>query len=224
MGARIARVRACLFRDARHNLVQHKTAKVLAESLGISRLRRGINRISGLLGIVLGVCSRRRRGGMMEQMNKMEDLALCFCLNDLCKTQACNCCMLKSEFNNPWIVKFFECRDCDTCLLVTCVPGGLFCAQGRAVGRALDKNCIRFYYCAVLCLTFGTAFNRSLIRRKLKLEGNCLTDCCIHLFCVMCAVCQEAQEVKCRTVTEPSANPLLSIHGDPSPPKTPQPT
>lgn len=142
----------------------------------------------------------------------MEELALCFCLNDFCKTQTCQCCIIKSEFSTPWDAQFFDCKDCDTCLLVACIPGGLQCAQGRAVGKALNKSCLQFYCCAILCLTFGAGINRSLIRRKYRLEGICLTDCCIHLFCAMCAVCQEVQEVKYRlTLEESKATALQTI-------------
>jgi hypothetical protein len=51
--------------------------------------------------------------------------------------------------------------------------------------------------------------NRALIRRKYELEGSKVEDCCVHLWCIGCAVCQEVQEVNVRT--SQLDNPLKTL-------------
>jgi Cys-rich protein (TIGR01571 family) len=47
---------------------------------------------------------------------------------------------------------------------------------------------------AVLIIVLGT-YIRGRLREKGHISGNCLTDCCAHLWCSPCAITQEARQI-----------------------------
>ena len=61
-----------------------------------------------------------------------------------------------------------------------------------------------FCSCAASCLSYSS---RMSVRQAYNLKAQPCGDCCVHCFCLTCALCQEARELKLRGATP--TNPLL---------------
>ena len=61
-----------------------------------------------------------------------------------------------------------------------------------------------FCSCAASCLSYSS---RMSVRKAYNLKAQPCGDCCVHCFCLTCALCQEARELKLRGATP--TNPLL---------------
>ena len=71
-------------------------------------------------------------------------------------------------------------------------------------------DCCAFFWihlfcsCAASCLSYNS---RTEVRKAYNLKEQPCGDCCVHFWCVKCALCQEARELKLRGATP--TNPLL---------------
>lgn len=53
-----------------------------------------------------------------------------------------------------------------------------------------------------MCFIPGTV-TRGRVRAKYALDGSCAADCATYFFCALCAVCQEAREIRARGTVRP---------------------
>lgn len=99
--------------------------------------------------------------------------------------------------SKPWTKKPFDCcKNPPMCFMPSCVPCGYQLVQACTVGVVYKETgcgtaCWRAFCCSVCLCSFGGAYNRTKIRHKLELKGNCFVDLLFHLFCPCCAVVQE---------------------------------
>ena len=88
--------------------------------------------------------------------------------------------------------------DIPVCLFAWCVPGGVCCMQASAVDKATQQGAV-VPYLLICCLnSIGAAINRGKIRQVYGIQGSCINDCCIWMWCAPCAACQEYRETKRR--------------------------
>ncbi|XP_074283568.1 protein PLANT CADMIUM RESISTANCE 2-like [Silene latifolia] len=88
---------------------------------------------------------------------------------------------------------------CITCFC-PCITFGEF---SEIVDRGASSCPINGLVYAMLLAVFGCAcmysfFYRVRMRQQYNLKGSRCGDCCIHLWCEMCALCQEHRELKLR--------------------------
>jgi Cys-rich protein (TIGR01571 family) len=77
--------------------------------------------------------------------------------------------------------------------LFSCV-GGPCCVQGKVLSEYSDKGCVYHCILSCCCLCVGASINRQILRKKLGTDKPFIIDCCLHLFCGVCAVNQEFLE------------------------------
>ncbi|XP_077989897.1 uncharacterized protein LOC144444357 [Glandiceps talaboti] len=94
-----------------------------------------------------------------------------------------------------WSHGLFGCfGDCGLCICTYFCP----CVTAGRNAAAVGKSCC----CHALCTFFPIlgmicqAGVRGAIRRERDIMGTPCGDCCVHCFCVCCALMQEAQELK----------------------------
>jgi Cys-rich protein (TIGR01571 family) len=97
----------------------------------------------------------------------------------------------KQTFDEP----LFGCFDeWTSCLIVTCVPCGGPIIHGLAVDKAQSKGVVIPVILSACLGPIGAAINRAQVRNAYGVEGNFVGDCCTHLWCGPCAVCQEYRQ------------------------------
>lgn len=99
-----------------------------------------------------------------------------------------------------------------TCLYVMCVPLGYACTQGYAVAGAAAQGgdlakveCCGPCLCAAYLCCIGATINRTKIRKGLGYDLKLCLDVVTNIFCMPCAVCQEAREVASEAVKKGGA-------------------
>mmetsp|Transcript_10880 Transcript_10880/g.27469 ORF Transcript_10880/g.27469 Transcript_10880/m.27469 type:complete len:157 (+) Transcript_10880:226-696(+) len=103
------------------------------------------------------------------------------------------------------------CSDCESCCIGYWVPSVLYGQNKEKIeglGKFMPDCCAYFWLhlfcpCAVSCLSYQSRKN---IRTPFNLEAKPCGDCCTHFWCMRCALCQEARELKFRNATP--ARPL----------------
>lgn len=103
------------------------------------------------------------------------------------------------QMKSEWSTGLFSCTDncCLCCFSCWCSP----CQYGINVEAFNNQNCIAYsflYYCAE---NFGVSsclggMSRMELRKRSGIDGNGLSDCCIHFFCVPCALTQEKLHIE----------------------------
>lgn len=101
------------------------------------------------------------------------------------------------------------CDDCESCFLVTVLPCIAFSENRRMLhgGDLQTRVDPCFVYCIIAYLTSGLGCclyaysTRTDIRTKYNLKEDPCNDCCVHLLCHCCAMCQEYRELKNRPLT-----------------------
>merc|ERR1712060_480719 len=122
------------------------------------------------------------------------------------------------------------CADCESCCITYFIPSityGRNKERIEGVGNFMPDCCAFFWFhafcfCFVSCLSYQS---RTSIRQAYNLKAEPCDDCCTHFWCLACALCQEARELKLRGATQ--ANPALSHVQTVAPPlqtMMPQPT
>merc|ERR1712070_107701 len=94
---------------------------------------------------------------------------------------------------NTWNAGFCQyCCDCSICCAVFCCP----CCGG------CGAMCCAYVLLSMLHLEFviGCCV-RGNIRKKYGIPGNAFMDCCLHLWCPLCATCQDYKEIELRNAT-----------------------
>lgn len=109
------------------------------------------------------------------------------------------------KMDQPWSTGCCDCfDDCGICFTTCCVPcityGQIAQAHrgGDFVGPCLVYTTL---LCCIGCTCCVTGGMRTDIRRKYGLKEDPMSDCLIHWpCCEVCALCQEARELKHRGV------------------------
>lgn len=107
-----------------------------------------------------------------------------------------------SSLNNAsWSAGLFDCRDDpDTCRLTLWCPCVTFGRITEIVDRGTSScllHAVGYLLCAwVPCL--GGCMYRYELRKQYGIKGRLVDDCCVHIFCEACALCQEYHELKSR--------------------------
>jgi Cys-rich protein (TIGR01571 family) len=133
-----------------------------------------------------------------------------------CGLLTCFCNMSSSEFSGKWAHGLFSCCFSPCVCLSQLLPGGYCVVSGLAAGKAREESCVGWYFCPLLLLCYGGAYNRDLIRERLQLEGNCGLYVCIHMWCGPCAVCQEYNTVQGIQTEKLSTAQALLPNSEPS--------
>ena len=105
------------------------------------------------------------------------------------------------------------CADCESCCITYFIPSityGRNKERIEGVGNFMPDCCAFFWFhafckCFTSCLSYQS---RTSIRQAYNLKDEPCGDCCTHFWCLACALCQEARELKLRGATQ--ANPALS--------------
>jgi len=97
----------------------------------------------------------------------------------------------KVTFDEPLCGCF---SDWTSCLIVTFVPFGDSIGQAMAVDNARSQGLIVPCLLSSFLLCIGGAINRAKVREAYEIQGNFCGDCCIHLWCRPCAICQEYRQ------------------------------
>lgn len=99
------------------------------------------------------------------------------------------------------------CKDCDVCCKTCWCPCFTYkeIRDGLHGGYSQDSCDPALLYLLVCCFTGWQCIlgmrNRSEIRRKYGLQQSCCGDYCVHCCCHLCALCQEARELRSRPLT-----------------------
>ncbi|WZN63026.1 hypothetical protein HKI87_06g45710 [Chloropicon roscoffensis] len=104
------------------------------------------------------------------------------------------------------------CDDCEVCCIGYFIPSILYGKNKERIegpGNFWPDCCAfalihYFCSCAASCLSYSS---RMSVRKAYNLKAQPCGDCCVHCFCLTCALCQEARELKLRGATP--TNPLL---------------
>ncbi len=92
---------------------------------------------------------------------------------------------------------------CDCCLEPGMCLTGTLCPcilYGKNVENLTNKSCcLNACCCCILpCSVFLRTPYRRMIRNKWKLDSDPCNDCCVSLWCPLCALCQETREIRYR--------------------------
>ncbi|CAF1395598.1 unnamed protein product [Rotaria sp. Silwood1] len=104
-----------------------------------------------------------------------------------------------------WNSGLFDCfNDCGICLYGYCCTPCLFGENAERIdGSSCCGSCCLWYLLSgfSLCCLIHMSKRRAL-RNRFSLEEDC-NDCLATTFCAPCAICQEARELKYRSVASP---------------------
>ncbi|CAN1181397.1 Protein PLANT CADMIUM RESISTANCE 2 [Linum perenne] len=102
----------------------------------------------------------------------------------------------------PWSTGLCDCLDdCSSCCLTIWCPCITFGRIAEIVDRGSTPCLLNGALYALMLWMFGCAcllscVYRSKLRGQWSLEQKPLPDCCVHLFCETCALCQEYRELQ----------------------------
>jgi len=118
--------------------------------------------------------------------------------------------------SKDWTNKPLDCcKNPVMCMIPCCIPlCGFQLIQACALGVAFkdtsfQTNFSKAYYCAIFFCSFGSAYNRTKLRHKLDLKGNCFKDLMFHLCCPCAASVQEWRQTL-ETTLNNDTNALLT--------------
>ena len=99
------------------------------------------------------------------------------------------------RITRQWAHGLCGCFDnCGICIIAFCLP----CITFGQTAEGLGKSCC-CYGCLYLCWPIGwclEANQRREIRNVRGIPGGCITDMCLTLWCPLCTLVQEMQEVE----------------------------
>jgi Cys-rich protein (TIGR01571 family) len=97
---------------------------------------------------------------------------------------------MSGEFQHGLFGCFDNCSVCIITYLVPCYTAG---KVAEKVGESFLLHCLLTFVpiADIICRTIV----RGKVRQQRNIEGSQISDCCLHLFCAPCALCQEAQEI-----------------------------
>jgi len=85
-------------------------------------------------------------------------------------------------------------NDCGLCIITYLVP----CVTAGQTAEKVGKSCF-LYGCLSTLGPIGVYFNakvRGLVRESKGIDGGFGGDCLVHMFCPLCALVQDAAEMK----------------------------
>ncbi|XP_023002047.1 cell number regulator 2-like isoform X2 [Cucurbita maxima] len=104
----------------------------------------------------------------------------------------------------PWSTGLCDCFDdlgsCCCTFWCPCVPFG----QAAEIIDEGSNSCLcqasifTVISCFTPCICLYTCYYRSRLRAKYQLQQTPCNDCCVHFWCLGCAMCQEYRELKNR--------------------------
>ncbi|CAN1137824.1 Protein PLANT CADMIUM RESISTANCE 2, partial [Linum perenne] len=104
----------------------------------------------------------------------------------------------------PWSTGLCDCyHDCSSCCLTIWCP----CVTFGRIAEIVDQGSTSCGLSGTLyvlmmwmlgCACIFSCFYRAKMRRHFHLEEKPCADCCVHLFCEGCALCQEYRELQTR--------------------------
>ncbi|CAN0870571.1 Protein PLANT CADMIUM RESISTANCE 2 [Linum grandiflorum] len=101
----------------------------------------------------------------------------------------------------PWSTGLCDCcHDCSSCCLTVWCPCVTFGRIAEIVDQGSSSCGLSGTVYVLMMWMFGCAcifscFYRSKMRGQFHLEEKPCADCCVHLFCEGCALCQEYREL-----------------------------
>jgi Cys-rich protein (TIGR01571 family) len=103
----------------------------------------------------------------------------------------------ENMFPNNWSSGLCSCcEDFGICIYAALCPCCLYGKNSKKIGEGTCiGKCLCYLFCFPCCQQTKT---RYLIRKKYNLLEEPCNDCCISWFCSLCALCQEAREIKYR--------------------------
>lgn len=104
-----------------------------------------------------------------------------------------------------WDYSLFGClTDCQTCILGMICPGILYGqTQDVVKGTGCCVPCLMYNACIICYPLIGGSGRKSVRQYAGGIPGDCIGDCCTHLFCSCCALIQEnRQAIKARNTKQ----------------------
>ncbi|PWA85452.1 PLAC8 motif-containing protein [Artemisia annua] len=94
-------------------------------------------------------------------------------------------------------------EDCSVCCLTYWCPCVAFGRIAEIADKGNSACCVSGAFCLCLglctsCHACYTCFYRSKLRQLYMLPPKPCNDCCVHVCCLSCALCQEYRELKNR--------------------------
>jgi Cys-rich protein (TIGR01571 family) len=89
----------------------------------------------------------------------------------------------------------------DNCYLCCCTFWCPCVVVGK-IAESVGKSCFLHGAMYVVCpwiSLFLQCCIRTTIREQRNIDGGAVSDCCLHYFCMPCALCQEAHEMSVMT-------------------------
>ncbi|KAL4636354.1 hypothetical protein ACB092_03G001300 [Castanea dentata] len=100
-----------------------------------------------------------------------------------------------------WSTGLYDCfEDPSNCWLTGCCPIVTF-GRIAEILKVQAHGVINFMYCSRTYLLLGSMYSwtcRAKLRSLYSLPPEPCGDCCVHQFCICCALCQEYRELKNR--------------------------
>jgi Cys-rich protein (TIGR01571 family) len=98
---------------------------------------------------------------------------------------------MASEFQHGLCGCFDNCCLCIVTYFVPCYTAG---KVAEKVGESCCVHGLLLLFCPCISV-FCRCSVRGKVRQARKIDGSTLGDFCVHMFCGLCALCQEGQEV-----------------------------
>ncbi|QDZ21010.1 hypothetical protein A3770_04p35280 [Chloropicon primus] len=126
---------------------------------------------------------------------------------------------MAQQEEQKWSSGICDCTsDCESCCIGWWVPSVLY-GQNKekieGIGQFMP-DCCAFFWLRVFCPCFLPCLSyqsRQNIRTTYGLKAEPCGDCCTHFWCIRCALCQEARELKNRGATQvnPCMKPVQTV-------------
>jgi len=95
---------------------------------------------------------------------------------------------------------------CTDDIALCCFTYLCHCYVSGKNAEAVDENCLLFGVLSMTpCYLCAATVIRGKVREKYSIEGSLVGDCCTHLCCPLCGICQEGQEVISKGDVAPGA-------------------
>ncbi|CAF1010493.1 unnamed protein product [Adineta steineri] len=112
---------------------------------------------------------------------------------------------------NQWSSGLFDCfNDCNICLYGYCCTPCLYGENAEKIdgSSCCGSCCIWYLLSSVSLCCIAHMGKRQALRNRFGLPEDC-NDCAATTFCIPCAVCQEARELKFRLGSSGGAVPVV---------------